>query len=97
MINKIDVGNEERDNNEGRNNKGRNDEGKTNQICKQEKLADQTEFGFLNKWPNKQRAISVPTRIIINEGHYPNRTHLSVSFCPPYQISGEISDMISSQ
>ena len=41
MINKIDVGNEERDNN-----KGRNNEGKTNKYVSRKKLADQTEFGF---------------------------------------------------
>ena len=51
MINKIDVGNEERDNNKGRNNKGRNnkgrnDEGKTNKYVSRKKSADQTEFGF---------------------------------------------------
>src|SRR5882757_7879147 len=46
MINKIDVGNEERDNNEGRNNEGRNNEGKTNKYVSRKKSADQTEFGF---------------------------------------------------
>ena len=67
---------------------------KTTSICEKKKLGDQSEFGFRIRW-SRSKAISKRNkwalRKMVNEAHYPT---YSVPYCPPYQISNTISDLI---